>query len=225
MKKNKLIYFSMALAVLFTVSGCTTPKDTGMNNNLDRYSTQTRIGNRNNNDNMWDTGLDDGMDNMGNMMEMNNMGTNWNNTTNLNNGMVRNNRMTTSLGNLNTNANDLAKKISALPEVNSASVVVTDNTCLVGVDLNNNNNNNNNNNTNNAINDDLRNRIEKIVRDNGNINAADIRITSDPNLLTRIKNISTNIGNGAANTIETIGDDIEDIIRSIVNPGRVNTVR
>lgn len=222
MKKNKLIYFSMALAVLFTVSGCANPKDTGMNNNLDRYSTQTRIGNRNNNDNMWDTGLDDGMNNMGNMMEMNNMGTDWNDTTNLNNGMVRNTRMTTSLGNLNTNANDLAKKISALPEVNSASVVVTDNTCLVGVDLNNNTKNNNNNT---AINTDLRNRIEKIIKDNGNINATDIRITSDPNLLTRIKNISTNIGNGAVNTIETIGDDIEDIIRSIVNPGRVNTVR
>lgn len=225
MKKNKLIYFSIALAVLFTVSGCTnTPKDLGMSNNWDRYSTQTRINNRNNDDTMWDTGLNNGMDNMGNMTEMNNMGTTWDDTNNLNNGMVRNTRMTTSLGNLNTNANDLAKKISALPEVNSASVVVTDDTCLVGVDLNNNNNTNNNNN-NATINTDLRNRIEKIIKDNGNINATDIRITSDPNLLTRIKNISTNIGNGAANTIETIGDDIEDIIRSIVNPGRVNTVR
>ncbi|TJX16306.1 hypothetical protein E9840_01030 [Tissierella creatinini] len=214
MKLKKLTIISFGLVILISMIACA-PQDTGLDNNLNRMSTQTRV-------------------------NQNRVNTNWNNDdrmidnldkSNLDNGMVRNNRMTTSLGKLNTNAKDLAKKISDLPEVDKASVVLHNDTALVGVKLKGNNNNtlNNNrlntsvNNVNNNISTALRNKIENMVKDETNVE--NVSITSDPNLITRINNISTGMTNQVGNDIRDFTDDIEDLIRDIV-PGnsRVNDV-
>ncbi len=223
MKLKKLTIIAFGLVILISMSACG-PQDTGLDNNLNRMSTQTRVNqnrvntNWNNNDRMIDnldkSNLDNGASN-----------------TNLNKGMVRNNRMTTSLGNLNTNAKDLAQKIGDLPEVDKASVVIHNNTALVGVKLKGSNNNDtlNNNRLNTSVNNAdtnnistaLRNKIEKMVKDETNIE--NVSITSDPNLITRINNISTGMTNQVGNDIRDFTDDIEDLIRDIV-PGnsRVN---
>lgn len=202
MKTKKFFVIAVGLAILISLAGCS-PQDTGLNN--DRLSTQTRVNNnwsRDDRNGMNNTNLDTGL-----------------NDNNLNNGMVRNNmntnnnRMTTSLGNLNTSANDLARKIGALPEVDKASVVLTDDTCLVGVDLEGTANTTN-------ISTALRNKIEKMVEDSTNINKNDISITADPDLITRIRSISTNMSNSTVgNDLNDFGDDIQQLIRDII-PGR-----
>lgn len=142
MKLNKIKFIALGLIILVAVAGCA-PTDTGMNTR-NRLSTQTRI--RNNGfDNGWNTGwntnnrlntnlsgtnIGDNFDNR-NMDNLNGL-----NNTNLNNGMTRpNNNFTTSLGNLSTTANNLARRIAALPEVEDASVVLTNDTAIVGCNL------------------------------------------------------------------------------------------
>lgn len=219
MKTKKLIVIALGLVILTSLAACT-PRDTGLNNNLDRMSTQTRI-NQNTN---WDNLNGNGMDSM--------MNDGFNtNTTNLNNGMMRNN-MTTSMGNLNTKASTLARKIGALPEVDRASVVLTSDTALVGVDLKGSNTNNtnlstnlSNTTTNNGnISSALRTKIEKMVKDE--VNVKDVSITADPNLTTRIRNISSGMINQVGNDMNTFTNDIEQLIRDIV-PGtktRINNI-
>lgn len=215
MKTKKILVIALGLVVLTSLAACA-PRDTGLNNNLDRMSTQTRI-NQNTN---WDNLNCNGMDNM-----MNDFNTN---TTNLNNGMMRNN-MTTSMGNLNTKASTLARKIGALPEVDKASVVLTNYTALVGVDLKGSNTNNTNlstnlsNTSNNGnISSALRTKIVKMVNDE--VNVKDVSITADPNLTTRIRNISSGMTNQVGNDMNSFTNDIEQLIRDIV-PGGTGTRR
>lgn len=219
MKTKKLIVIAIGLIFLTSLTACT-PRNTGLNNNLDRMSTQTRI-NQNTN---WDNLNGNGMDSM--------MNDGFNtNTTNLNNGMMRNN-MTTSMGNLNTKASTLARKIGALPEVDRASVVLTSDTALVGVDLKGSNTNNTNLSTNLSntttnnqnISSALRTKIEKMVKDE--VNVREVSITADPNLTTRIRNISSGMINQVGNDMNTFTNDIEQLIRDIV-PGtktRINNI-
>jgi YhcN/YlaJ family sporulation lipoprotein len=222
MKKNKILVIAISIAVLVGIAGCT-PQDTGLNNTNNRLTTQVRD-NRNvgmNNDDLL------GMDNGGN----------------LNNGMTRDTRsntMTTNIGDLNNNANLIARRIGALPEVNKASVVLTNDNALIGVSLSGSTNVNNrvdttenigttnnvgttdaNNNT--TISSALRERIERIVRDTANFNVENISITADPNLYTRIQGISRNMTNTVGNDVNNFTNDIEDIIRSIVPGTRTNT--
>ncbi len=212
MKTNKIFVIALSLLVLISIAACT-PQDTGYNNNTERLSTQTRL-NQNNNwnrDDSWDNGM-----NMNTTIEDDlNNGINNNRTNNLNNGMVRNNSMTTSLGNMNTQAKNLAKKISNLPEVDNASVVLSDNNCIVGVDLKG---------TNNTISTSLRQKIEKMVKDTNNINTTDVSITSDPDLITRVKTLSNgmtnNVGNTVGNDVNDFTNDIEELIRDMVPGGR-----
>ncbi len=214
MKTKKILVIALGLVVLTSLAACA-PRDTGLNNNLDRMSTQTRI-NQNTN---WDNLNGNGMDNTMN---------DGFNTNNLNNGMMRNN-MTTSMGNLNTKASTLARKIGALPEVDKASVVLTNDTALVGVDLKGTNTNNTNlstnlsNTTNNGnISSALRTKIEKMVNDE--VNVKDVSITADPNLTTRIRNISSGMTNQVGNDMNSFTNDIEQLIRDIV-PGGTGTRR
>ena len=201
MKIKKLNIIALGLVVLMTLVACA-PRDTGFNN---QNRLQTRVGqnrlnentNWNNNDRMIDN-LDDGTN------------------TNLNTGMVRNNtgnmrntNMTTSLGNLNTRARELARKISALPEVEDATVVLHNDTALVGVNLNGNNNRN--------ISTALRNKIENMVKDNSNIK--NVSITADPDMIDRITNISTSMTNTVGNDFRDFTNDIEELIRDIVPGG------
>ena len=208
MKTNKIFVIALSLLVLISIAACT-PQDTGYNNNTERLSTQTRLSQNNNwnRDDSWDNGM-----NMNTTVEDDlNNGIRNNRTNNLNNGMVRNNTMTTSLGNMNTQAKDLAKKISNLPEVDSASVVLNDNNCIVGVDLKG---------TNNTISTSLRTKIENMVKDTNNINATNVSITSDPDLITRVKTLSNGMTNTVGNDVNNFTNDIEQLIRDIVPGGR-----
>jgi YhcN/YlaJ family sporulation lipoprotein len=227
MKKNKLLVFAISIAVLVGIAGCA-PKDTGLNNTNNRLSTQTRIGQNTNRDLNRNLNVSDNLNN--NIGDYDSLNRTYDYGGNLNNGMSRDTRfntMTTSLGNLNNTANDLARKIGALPEVNKASVVLTNDTCLVGLDLRGTNNGTNNvtntNTNNNNISTALRQKIESIVRDTANVNADDISITADPDLTTRIQGISTNMTNTVGNDINTFTNDIEDIIRRIIPGTRTNT--
>lgn len=200
MKTNKIIFFAFSLAILIGIAGCA-PNDTGLNN-TDRLTTQTRINNNRNWNNRWDTDFDDFENDISN-----------NRNINLNNGIIRGNGNGNGIGNNDNGISaELAKKISALPEVKSSSVVLTDDTCLVGVNLNGNNIN---------ISSALRQKIENIVTDTTNIRTEDVRITADPDLLTRIQGISQQMTTNVGNDIRDFTDDIEDIIRAIV-PGTQN---
>ena len=212
MKTKKLVVIAIGVAILIGIAGCT-PQDTGLNDN-------NRLNTRINQNNSWDdngmNGMNDngmtgnGLDNTGNNTGMNGM-------DNLNNGMTRNNRMTTSLGNLNTNASEIARKIGNLPEVDSASVVLTNDTAVVGVDLKGTNANNN-------IGTALRQKIEKMVKDETNNEITEVSITSDPDLFTRIRTMSTNMNNKNQGTMgNQIMNDIEQLIRDITPNGMNRT--
>ena len=217
MKIKKLNIIALGVVVLMSIAACA-PQDTGMNN---QNRLQTRVNqNRLNENPNWNTN-DSMIDNFDD-------GTN----TNLNTGMVRNNtgtgsirnnnNMTTSLGNLNNNSRDLARRIAALPEVKDASVVLHNDTALVGVNLNGNNNNNNNT-SNTNISSTLRNKIEDMVRDDNNNNIKNISITADPSMIDRITNISTGMGNQVGTDIRDFTSDIEQLIRDIVPGGNGGT--
>lgn len=211
MKIKRLTVIALGLVVLMSIAACT-PQDTGFNNQnrLQTRVNQNRLNentNWNNNDRMIDN-LDDGTN------------------TNLNTGMVRgntgtmrnNNNMTTSLGNLNNSSREIARKIAALPEVEDATVVLHNDTALVGVNLNGNNNNNNNNNNISAA---LRNKIENMVKDNNNNtkNIKNVSITADPDMIDRITNISSGMTNQVGNDVRDFTNDIEELIRDIVPGG------
>lgn len=201
MKNKKIIFMAFSLAIFVLAIGCTT-NDTGLNNTRDRLSTQTRI-NRD-----WNFNNDMGMDNLDTRF---NDGT----TNNLNNGMVRNNNNLNNTNNQNTKANKLANEIAKIPEVEDATVVLNNDSCIVGVELNNNNNNNNN------ISASLRNRIEKIVKKLNNIPTENISITADPDLLDRITDLSENMADTVGNDFKEFTNDIEDLINDITGVRRV----
>lgn len=180
-KKSNLIFLVLALVLSLSIVGCTNdPNDTGMNNR-DRLSTQTRINNR------WDNKAND----------------NWNRDNvgmrdDLNNGMTR----PKNLNNKMDNSKNLAKDISNIPEVSKASVVVNDDTALVGVNLR--------GKTQNTMTNTLRRKIEKMVKDKNN-DIKNVSITTDPDIYTRINNISTSINNG--NPVGDFTDEIGDLFK------------
>lgn len=209
MKKSKIKLLGLSLVLLVSVVGCR-PAGT----NLRNMSTQTRV-----NDNL-------------NNRWMNNAPLDTRNrlNTNLNNGMVRDNTPMTydSLrDNINFNtgiindttipsnrtmsnrANAIARRVAALSEVNSASVLINGNTAIVGCDVK--------GSTSNAVSSKLRQKIEAAVR----VADKDIRnisITSDPSINTRIRTMSRDIESGRP--ISGFAREIEDIIRSITTPTR-----
>lgn len=209
MKKSKIKLLGLSLVLLVSVVGCR-PAGT----NLRNMSTQTRV-----NDNL-------------NNRWMNNAPLDTRNrlNTNLNNGMVRDNTPMTydSLrDNINFNtgiindttipsnrtmsnrANAIARRVAALSEVNSASVLINGNTAIVGCDVK--------GSTSNAVSSKLRQKIEAAVR----VADKDIRnisITSDPSINTRIRTMSRDIESGRP--ISGFAREIEDIIRSITTPAR-----
>ncbi|MEW8973211.1 MAG: YhcN/YlaJ family sporulation lipoprotein [Tissierellaceae bacterium] len=229
MKKIKIEFLAFAILVLVSMVGCT-PNDTNMNVRDRNLSTQTRINNT-----RWNVGQDNlnrNLDNVGQNRILNDVGQNdtWNNgrnflntddniTNNLNNGMTRpNNNITnnniTNNNNLTNNANEIARRIADLPEVDKASVVLTNDTALVGCNLR--------GTTQGTMTNALRNKIENIVRDTTN-NIQNVSVTTDPNLYNRIQTISNNIGNG--NPIEGFAEEVRDLIRRITPNMNTNTTR
>lgn len=215
MKKNQIKILAIALVILIALVGCT-PKTNDMTARNRNLSTQTRIGENNGwtRDNMntglnndMNMGMNDGLgDNANNMNPDNTMNNNMN--TDLNNGMTRSNtNMSTSMGNMTQNASAIASKISALPEVNSAQVVLTNDTAVVGCNLR--------GTTQGTMTNALRQKIEKIVKDNSDINK--VSVTSDPALYKRIQTMSTGMGTGRMT--DTFTNDINDVIKKIGNVG------
>ncbi len=209
MKKSKILFLGLSLVLLVSVVGCR-PAGT----NLRNMSTQTRV--NDNLNNRWSNNAPFDTRNRLN--------------TNLNNGMVRDNTPMTydSLrDNINFNtgiindttipsnrtisnrANSIARRVAALPEVNSASVLINGNTAIVGCDVK--------GSTSNAVNAKLRQKIEAAVR----VTDKDIRnisITSDPSINTRIRTMTRDIESGRP--ISGFAREIEDILRSITTPAR-----
>lgn len=225
MKINKITFLTFVLVTILAVTGCTT-NDTGLNTRDRNLSTQTRINdtrwNTDNNlnrnldnfgqDGMWDNNMnstDQGRNNLSGTNSNDNL-TNNRLNNNLNNGMTRpNNNLSTSMGNLTNNANDIARKIADLPEVDRASVVLTNDTALIGCNLR--------GNTQGTMTTALRQKIENIVKDRANVQ--NVSITTDPDLYNRIDTMSNNIGNG--NPIEGFAEEIRDLVRRIT-PGTNN---
>ncbi|MDD2447824.1 MAG: YhcN/YlaJ family sporulation lipoprotein, partial [Tissierellia bacterium] len=180
MKTKKIYAIAFSLAILVLAVGCT-PNNTGLNNNQDRLSTQTRI-NRD-----WNLNNEMGVDDLDTRLNdgiTNNQNNGINN--NLNNGMVRNNKNINNMNNQNAKANKLADEIANIPEVENANVVLNNNSCIVGVDLTNNNNN---------LTTSLRNRIRNIVKDSTNVSTDNISITTDPDLIERVTSLSEDMAN------------------------------
>ena len=227
MKKNKIKLLAISLVILIALVGCTPAKTNNVADRNNRLTTQTRIGENNGwtRDDMntgmnnglndgWNRGMNNGLNNDSNNNGM--LGDNANNinpmNNDLNNGMTRSNdtNMTNTgmgMGNMTQNASEIAKKISALPEVNSAQVVLTNDTAVVGCNLR--------GTTQGTMTNALRQKIEKIVKDDSNITK--VSVTSDPDLYKRIQTMSTGIGSGRMT--DTFTNDINDVIRKIKNVG------
>lgn len=202
MKINKSYTLVLALALVFTLAivGCTPTNDTGMTNR-NRLTTQTRLNDWDNsgtNNGIFDDGLglNDGM-----------------NMDNLNDGMTRprtSNNSSTNFGNMGTSANEIAEKISQLPEVNRASVVISDDTAIVGCSLR--------GNTQGTMTNALRQKIRGIV--NESVDIDNVSITTDPDMTSRIRNMSTSILQG--NPVEEFAEDIRELIRDITPNTNIN---
>lgn len=242
MKKNKIFVLALSLGLMFTSAACTT-KDPNIGNNTDKkLSTQARdnrwntttdknmtgtdtiVDNNRNNTGMNDSlntrdniGMDNTLDNNDGIGMNNGLGNGLD--TNINNGMTRpNNDLNmgmdvenrgnmNNMSNVNTmnkNADKIAKKITDLNEVNKASVLVTENEAIVGVSLR--------GTTQGTMTNALRQKIEKIVK-NEHKSIDKVSITTDPNLVTRINTMTTNMGNG--NVIDNFAEEVKDLIRKI----------
>ena len=219
MKKNKtnLLILSMILAI--TMIGCKPA-----NKNMRNLSTQTRITEDNVN-NRW-------MNNTAPLNTRDNLNTNLN--RNLNNGMVRNdnvlddgmlgngtinnntNRFNTSLtdntstSGLSQRASTIAQRVTALPDVNTAHVLINGNTAIVGIDTN--------GNTNTTITDTLKQKIVAAVKV-ADKNIKNVSVTADPSIFTRIRTMSLDMNNTNTtnNPIKNFTSDMEDIMRQITN--------
>lgn len=221
MKKNKLIVLSLIIAVVFVAIGCTAQPDT-----LDR--TQTRIGmdNRNNalrrNNNLTrrdDLGLNDNMDMNNNLLGRedtiernrlrnniaNDNGLNNNNVNNngVNNNGVNNNSMNNN-GNNRKTAKKIADRIEEIQGIDDAYVLISGDTAIVGVDMD--------NEAQGQITRDLKQRIERTVKNVDN-DIKNVSITADPDLLTRIRNMFKDMDEG--NPVEGFVDQFEEILRRI----------
>lgn len=218
MKINKYSLFALLLILSVAVVGCTPAddlNDTGMNNRNNRLTTQTRIGNGwdNNDLNNGMNGTNDSLLNDGSGFDtgLNDINNGMNNNDNLNNGMTRSNNSTSNFGNMATSANEIARKIAALPEVDKASVVITDDTALVGCSLR--------GNTQGTMTNALRQKIRGIVKEDAN-NIDNVSVTTDPDMTGRIQTMSNSIFQG--NPIEGFAEDIKELIRDITPNSNMN---
>lgn len=113
-------------------------------------------------------------------------------------GMRRNNM------NVSRKAEQIAEKIERLNNINEAYVLISGNTAIVGVDMD--------RNVQGQITNDLKARIEKIVKDTAN-NIKNVSVTADPDLLTRIEKMAEDIANGRP--ITGFAEQFQEILRRI----------
>lgn len=205
----------LSLILVMTIVGCK-PTDKNMRN----LSTQTRVRDDNvnnrfmNNNNPLNTR--DGVNNLNDGMVRNNNnldGDPLRNNANLNNGMTRpNTNLSTNLSNMSDRATTIAQRVTALPEINNASVLISGNTAIVGCSVN--------GDTTNKITNALKQKVEAAVKV-ADRNIQNISVTSDPNIYTRIqtmsKDMNTNNNRNDGNPATNFTKDIEDILEQITN--------
>lgn len=179
----------------------------GNNNNLNDGAL------RNNNDL---NSMDNNNLNGGALRNNNNLNSMDNN--NLNNGMTRpNNSLSTNLSNnMSDRATKIAQRVTSLPEINDASVIINGDTAIVGCDVK--------DSTDNKLTNDMKKKVEAAVKV-ADKNIKNVSVTSDPNIYTRIqtmtKDMNNNMNNGMNNmkdnSLTNFTKDIEDIMRQITN--------
>lgn len=193
MKKNKVLFFVIVIALVITAIGCTTQPG----------GTENRIG------------LDSPNNNNGLRRNNNMIGqdrTNNNNLTDMDNNM---NRRDTDLGSnverdnnteddMSERADEIAEEISDLNNINNTSVLINNDTAIVGVDME--------NDAEGEVTTDLKQQIERIVK-NVDDDIDNVNITADPDLFTRISNMAEDIGNGRP--VSGFADQFQEILRRI----------
>ena len=126
------------------------------------------------------------------------------NNPNLRNNVGGNTGRNVSDNDLMARANFIAKKITDLNEVDKASVLITGNTALVGVEIK--------NNIQGKLTTDLKRRIETSVK-NTDTRIKNVAVTADPDLATRIRDMVFDIERGRPLTGFAV--EIKEILRRI----------
>ena len=189
-KNNKLILILTASILSVSMAGCGTKTSQRPNSRV-----ETRIGNQ-------------AQRRTPNVMPRSNvprLESNLNNNSGIdNNGNT--NLSTNNNGNMTQGsyqrAQNIARRVAALNDVNSATAVITGNTALVGVDLK--------GTTNDNLTTNIRNKVETAVKE-ADKNITTVNVTTNPDLYSRISTIARNISNGRP--LNDFANDIQDILR------------
>lgn len=102
-------------------------------------------------------------------------------------------------------ADRIVNEVVQLEEVRSATVVISENTAIVGVNLTNDETG--------ELDREMERRIEEVVRETDR-EIDNVAVTADPDLFTRIENIAREAGRGRP--LSGFGREIEEIFRKIV---------
>ncbi|QUH20964.1 YhcN/YlaJ family sporulation lipoprotein [Alkaliphilus sp. B6464] len=130
-----------------------------------------------------------------------------NNRMTTDNRIATDNRTTTDNRVLSDRADKIVKEVTKLKDVKSATVVITDSTALVGINLT--------SGTKGNLNAQIKKEVEDAVK-KADRNIDRVSVTADPDLFTRIGNIARDIGQGRP--ISGFATEVEEIIRRIT-PG------
>ncbi len=191
MKKNKILLLTFILLIAALAIGCTVQPNNRTQTRLgvDRENLGIRRDNTVNRDRIGNNlrNIDD------------------NNLSDMNENMVdRNNNNLNFRNNNAEKAKDIADQIEKLANIDRASVLISGNTAIVGVDME--------NNVEGQITRNLKQRIENIVKKADN-DIKNVSITADPDLFTRISNMAEDITNGRP--ITGFAEQFEEILRRI----------
>lgn len=203
MKKNKILFLILAFVLSVSIIGCSNKPQKPMNtkdqigrdlpNNRDIEKNSENIPSIEKNTK--NTTPNKNLNKPSNMSKRDT-------TVNPNNN--RDNNIVDKSNNMSKRADTIAKKVTDLNEVNSSSVLLAGNTCIVGVNIK--------NNIEGKTTSDLKQKIEKTVKNTDN-EVKNVSITADPDIYKRISNMATDIGNG--NPISGFADEFEEILRRI----------
>ncbi|MDR5658020.1 YhcN/YlaJ family sporulation lipoprotein [Serpentinicella sp. ANB-PHB4] len=119
----------------------------------------------------------------------------------------------TGVGDLSSRADTIADAVTDLPEVDSATVLITDNTAIVGITTMDDTMGDNN------VGQNLQNDVERVVRE-ADREIDRVSVTTDPDLFTRIENIANETGQGRP--LSGFGTEIEEILRRITPTNPAN---
>jgi len=133
-----------------------------------------------------------------------------NDRMNTDNRLTTDNRTGTddrATGNLSDRASRIEAEVTKLNDVKGATVVITGNTALVGINLT--------EGTKGDLNTEIKRQVEEAVQTaDRDINR--VSVTADPDLFTRIENIARDIGQGRP--LSGFGQEVEELVRRIT-PG------